>query len=380
MSPALNIQPTLRINASDEASRAASLDKLPHITPRAAVYALKRALIEAWFENGLDRAATLTYFSVLTIAPAFLAVYSIATLILAGYTEELTRLTENFIGRYIPDEYADTVRGVVDTIIGSTTGGVVALAIGAGVALVSSSGYTRAFSRVANQTYRISEGRPFLRYQALMLGVTLVTLVGTVLMVLAVALNATLVRDVLEPLSGTLGIEPFTAFMVDHFLPVWNWLRWPVLVGLPVLLVRFLYHHAPNIEQRRFRWISTGAVTAVAGLWVVAQGLRLYLFHFAATSPYGAMGAIVAVVMALWLANAVILFGFKLDAELERARQLLAGLHAEVYIQLPPRAIGGVETEQRIHDKLRAEARTLRRACDAADDDAEEEDAAKPGA
>lgn len=360
MSPAQHIGHTLSVNDSEDAKFALTSKKLPFIGWRGLGYALKRASIEFWLELGFDSASILTYYTVLTCAPALLAVYSIATLVLAGYTEDLQRLTDDFVGRYIPTEYAGSVRDVITTIVGSSTGGIVALTIGIVFALISSSAYTRAFSRTANAVYGISEGRTLIRYHLLMVAITLMLLVGTVVLLIAIVVNGPLVNSIVDPIAKPLGIQDATRDVINFGLMVWSWLRWPFILLLSMALVGSLYYFTPNVRQRRFRWLSTGSFLTIASTALIAKGLSLYLFNFAAANPYGAMGAVIAVMTALWSVNVMILFGFKLDAEIERVRQLRAGLHAEEYIQLPPRDATAAAAEGRTHDNLRKNARDIR--------------------
>lgn len=360
MSPAQHIGHTLSVSNSDDAKAALSSKKLPFIGWDGVKYALRRSTVEFWLELGFDSASMLTYYTVLTCAPALLAVYSIATLVLAGYTEDLNSLSNEFISRYIPSEYGDTVRNVISTIVGSSTGGIVALSIGVVVALISSSAYTRAFSRTANAVYGISEGRKLIRYHVFMVLITLMLLVGTVLLLVAIIVNGPLVESIVRPISEPLGIEKATRDVIYFVLSIWHWLRWPVIFLLSMTLVGSLYYFTPNIKQRRFRWLSTGSCLTILSALLVAKGLQFYLFSFAASNPYGAMGAIIAVLTALWTINVMILFGFKLDAEIERVRQLKAGICSEEYIQLPPRDARGAASELRTHENLRKAGREIR--------------------
>lgn len=356
MSPAQQIKHTLQAYESADASFAQSTKKLPPVGWKGACYALKRAGIEFFLELGLDAAAKLTYYTVLTFAPALLAIYSIATLMLAGYTDDLNRLTDDFIEGYVPSEYADTIRNVISTIIGSATGGLVALIIGIAFALISSSAYTRAFSRTANSIYGVSEGRTLIRYHLLMVAITLLLLFGTVVLLISIIVNDQLIITIVEPIARPLGIESTTRQIIDFSVSVWSWVRWPVIILMSMILIGSLYYFTPNVRMRRFRWLSAGSALAIISSLIIGKALQLYLFNFAASNPYGAMGAVIALMTALWSINVVVVFGFKLDAEVERMRQLRAGLPAERYILLPPRAIAAAEGEQKIHQNLEQQA------------------------
>lgn len=360
--PAQQIGHTLNVDESADAEYAYNSRRLPWVGWRGLGYALKRASIEFWLELGFDAASMLTYYTVLTCAPALLAIYSIATLVLAGYTEDLQALTNDFVEKYIPTEYAGSVRDVIDTIIGSSTGGMVALIIGIGFALISSSAYTRAFSRTANAVYGISEGRTLIRYHVFMVAITLLLLVGTVLLLIAIIVNGPLVNSIVDPIAKPLGIESATRDVINFGLTIWGWLRWPFIIVMSMALVGSLYYFTPNVKQRRFRWLSTGSFLTIVSTALVVKGLSWYLFNFAAANPYGAMGAVIAVMTALWTVNVMILFGFKLDAEIERVRQLKAGLAAEEFIQLPPRDATAAAAEGKTHRNLREQAHRIREA------------------
>src|SRR5690606_28256680 len=67
-------------------------DRPPQLTGAGWIYALKRSVKEFGFDGCFDLAATLTFFSVLSLAPALLAVFSIITLVLASNAETVTSL------------------------------------------------------------------------------------------------------------------------------------------------------------------------------------------------------------------------------------------------------------------------------------------------
>ncbi|MEJ5918837.1 YihY/virulence factor BrkB family protein [Corynebacterium sp. H78] len=360
MAPSVHIPETLNAAESEDTVNARGMKKLPFPGFAGMRYALKRSLVEFWFEHGLDRAATLTFFTVLTASPALLAVYSIATLVLADYSASIVALTDDFVATYIPDQYGKYVTRIVNIIIGSAKSGLVALTIGILMSLISSSAYVRAFSRSANAVYRVSEGRSLIEYHAIMLATTLVMLVGSFGLILSVAINRSLVTGLLEPLSDTLNIQDTVTFLLDGFFPVWDWIRWPIIVLVLMVLIDALYYATPNVRQRRFRWLSTGSAVAIVGVAITGWLLTVYLARFASFNPYGAMGAVIAMMVALWVINAMLLFGFKLDAEIERVRQLRAGIPAERHIQLRPKAVGAAIAEQKIHQNLINKATEIR--------------------
>lgn len=323
-------------------------------------YALKRALKEFGSDGGTDLAAMLTYYMVLSLAPGLLAVFSIVSLVLANNAGTVTTLVDDVVARYVPDDAQGIVLNLVETMTSSATGGVVALIIGIAVAVWSASAYVKAFSRCMNIVYGIEEGRGLIKQTATMLLITVALLVGVVLILVSIALNDTIVTGILGPIAEPLGLGGFLAFMSQTFLPIWAWVKWPVILALVIAMIALLYYLAPNLQQPKFTWVSVGSIVAIIGIAIAAIALSIYFALSSGYSAYGAIGGVMALLFALWIFNIVLLLGAEVDAEVERARQLQAGIEAESAIQLPPRGTKKVEKKAEARDKLEAEGRELR--------------------
>ena len=339
-------------------------DRKPHHPPQLDAsswrYALKRTLKEFGTDDGFDLAAMLTFFSVLSLAPALLAVFSIITLVLASNAETVTSLADDLVQQYVPTEYQSLVVSLVETMISTASGGVIALIIGIAIALWSCSAYVKAFSRCMNTIYGREEGRGLIKRTATMLVTTLAILVGVVLILVCLALNDALVIGVLGPIAEPLGLGDLLSFMTESFLPVWAWAKWPIILALVIAIVALLYYFPPNVRQPKFTWVSLGSVVAILGIAIAGAGLYLYSAYFAGYNPYGAIGTVMALLLALWMSNIVLLLGAEVDAEVERARQLQAGMAAERHIQLPPWDTANVEKMKKTQTRLETEGRALR--------------------
>jgi membrane protein len=103
-------------------------------------------------------------------------------------------------------------------------------------------------------------------------------------------------------------------------------------------MVAGLYYLAPNVRQPKFRWVSPGGVVAVL-VWILASaGFGLYVSNFDSYGKtYGTLGGVITFLVWMWISNLALLFGAELDAELERERELKAGLPAEKELRLRPR-------------------------------------------
>lgn len=323
-------------------------------------YAFKRAVKEFTADGGTDLAAMLTYYTVLSLAPALLAIFSIVSLVLANNADTVTGLVDDVVTQYVPADYQGLVTNLVETMTSSATGGVIALIIGIATALWSSSAYVKAFSRCMNTIYGRTEGRTLIKQTGTMLLTTLAMLLGIVLILVSIALNETVVTAVLGPIAEPLGLGGMLTFLTQSFLPIWAWAKWPFILALVIGMIALLYYTTPNVKQPKFTWISMGAVVAIIGIAIAAVALSIYFAQFAGYSSYGAIGSVMALLFALWVFNIVLLLGAEVDAEVERARQLQSGIPAEESIQLPPRDTTKVEKMKETRDQLETEGRILR--------------------
>lgn len=326
-------------------------------------------------DGGTDLAAMLTYYTVLSLAPALLAIFSIISLVLAGNADAVTSMVDRFTREYVPADYQELVTDLVSTMVGSATGGTIALIIGIATALWSASAYVKAFSRSSNIIYSREEGRGLIKQTATMLLTTLAMLVGVVLILVALALNETLVSGILGPIAEPLGLGGTLTFLTDTFLPVWAWVKWPVILALVVALIAVLYYFTPNVKPPKFTWMSLGSLIAIIGIALAGVVLYIYFTFFGSYSSYGAVGGVMALLLTLWVFNIMLLLGVEIDAEVERARELQADLPAEDNIQLPPRDTTKVEKQKESEEELEAEGRELREEHGDEDDDAAGDDA-----
>jgi membrane protein len=119
--------------------------------------------------------------------------------------------------------------------------------------------------------------------------------------------------------------------------PVWNVLRWPVLLALAVLFVAVLYAFTPNLLRTRRRWVSVGSSFAIL-IWVVATaGFAVYAVVVNHGAIYGSLGGVVIALLWLYLTNAALVAGVELDAEFTRLQQLANGEDAATRVNLPVR-------------------------------------------
>ena len=251
----------------------------------------------------------------------------VALLGLLGQYPETFRSLLDIVGQVGPRSAVETFEAPIRRVIerDSTAGAL--LGVGTVLAVWSASSYVGAFIRASNRIYEVEEGRPFWKLRPLQIGMTLATLVLVGVVAIALVMTGRLLEAVADAIE--VGEAATTVFSIA---------KWPAAVLVVMLMFASLYWVAPNVRQPRFRWVTPGGVVAVLG-WIVASiAFAFYVSNFGSyDKTYGALGGVVVFLLWLWISNLALLFGAELDAEVERGRELEAGLPAKHEIQLPPR-------------------------------------------
>lgn len=319
----------------------------PEINKPSWKYALKRAFSEFLRDRCTTLAAALTYYSVLAIFPALLAVVSLVGLF--GQADETTDLLLSVLGRVADDSVVQVLRQPIEQLAQSNTAGL-ALIIGLAGAIWSASGYVSAFSQAMNTVYEIDEGRPFWKLRPMVLLLTVILLIIAVAIVLLVIVSG----PIAEAIGETIGLG-------EVALTVWSIAKWPVIVLLAILALAILYYGSPNVKQPKFRWMSLGAFVALVIMVIASLGFFFYVINFSNyQKTYGSIAGVIILLLWLWIVNLSLLFGAEFDAEMERGRQLQAGIEAEESIQLPPRDDRQSKKMQEKEQKTIEEGRQLR--------------------
>ena len=294
------------------------------LTKQSWLYVARKTLREFSDDQCTDLAAALTYYSVLAMFPAAIAILSLVGLVGQGPSTVDTLL--QILRDIGAASAADTLEPTL-TQLSSTPNSGLALILGLAAALWSASGYVGAFGRGMNRIYEIDEGRPIWKLRPAMLLVTVITVVLTAL----VALGLVLTGPAAQAVGDAIGLG-------STVVTIWNIAKWPVMLAVVVLIVALLYYATPNVRQPKFRWISIGAVVAIL-TWVIASAaFGFYVANLASyNKTYGSLAGVIVFLLWLWITNLALLFGAELDAELERGRELQAGMPAEEVIQLPAR-------------------------------------------
>jgi membrane protein len=294
--------------------------KLPR---RAWTGVLRRTLKEFSEDNLTDWAAALTYYGIVAIFPALIALVSILGLIGTSATKPLL----DNLGEFAPGPAHQILSNALDGLTQSRGSAGILFAVGLLGAIWSASGYIGAFIRASNQIWDVEEGRPIWQIVPLRLLVTVVMVILLAASAVAVVVTGPL-ADKVGKLIGIGGAA----------VTVWDIAKWPVLILVVSVMFSILYYASPNVRQPGFRWVTLGGLFAVVAWMVASAVFGLYVANFGSyNKTYGSLGAIIIFLVWLWLSNVALLLGAELNAEIARGRQIEAGQPAEREPFLPPR-------------------------------------------
>jgi membrane protein len=280
----------------------------PRPGPAIAVSDFKDAFQRFRKDQVTDHAAALTYYSLLSLFPALL--FAVAVLGVFGQQGLITDAAEYLTDAGAPEDTVTAVTSALESAQSNRSTAITALVVGLGTSLWGAAGAFGAVGRALNVIWRVEEGRGFVRKKLNDLLFTLAVLVLVMLTFVLIFLGGSLASDVL----GAIGLGETAA-------DVWRIARWPAALVSAMLVYAVVYYAAPNVEVRRFQWITPGAVVGVM-TWILASGLFfVYVSNFSSYgATYGAFAGAVILLVWLWLTNTVLLFGAELNAVIDLRR------------------------------------------------------------
>jgi membrane protein len=249
-------------------------------------------------------AAALTYYGVLALFPAIIAVVSILGLIGESATQPLLDNISTMGPGPAQEILTNAVTGVQS---GGSSGAV--FAIGVALAIWAASGYVGAFMDASNAIYEVDETRSVFKKIPLRVAVTTTILTLVVLCSFALVLTG----DIAQRAGDIFGVG-------SRAVDAWEIVKYPVVLALVAFLIGLLYWTAPNVSHAGFRWITAGSLLAV-GIWVLASiAFAFYVANFGSyNQTYGTLGGAVIFLVWLWITNIAVLLGAALNAERELA-------------------------------------------------------------
>jgi membrane protein len=246
-------------------------------------------------------AAAVAFYALFALFPAMTAGISIYGLV--ADPQQVQQQIDALSGA-LPEDAHNLLGEQLENIAGSPPAALgFGLIGGLLVALWSANAGTRAMVEALNIVYGETERRGFIKLIAFTLALTLGMILFTIL---ALALVA-----VLPVLLNQLGLPGWLDAVA-------RLLRWPILAGAFIAILAVLYRYGPARERAQWRWVTPGAVIATA-LWVIGSILfSWYVTNFGDyNETYGTMGAVMVLMLWLWVSAFVVLIGAEINAEME---------------------------------------------------------------
>jgi membrane protein len=247
-------------------------------------------------DDVLGNAAQVAFYFTFALFPLLLFLMSLFGIILSD-KEDLQQELFTLLGQVMPASAFDLVRTTLNEVTASSGGG--KLTIGILITLWSASAGVDTIRNALNGVYNLEERRSWIKARGTSL---LLTLALGVLILIALALvvyGSQLIAMVL-PIEIPLILE-----ILEYLL----------LLAVLLLAFALLYNFAPNHDPYEWKWITPGAVIGVV-LWILfSVGFRVYLSYFNTyAATYGSLGAVIILLLWLYLTALVILIGGAVNA------------------------------------------------------------------
>jgi membrane protein len=254
-----------------------------------------------------DRAAALTYYSILSLFPALLVVVALLSL-LGSYPETYESIV-NTLRDAAPGTAVDTINSALRDALQNRSNAGFLLVVGIVLAFYSASGAMGAAMRALESINRAKKGRDFLPNLGVRLGLTLLV----TLLVLVAFLSVVIAGPLFGSIADAAGFPDFVKGLVRY-------LRWPV--GVAALLTAFAIVYAlgprrtPKRGDRSLRSVLPGAAVGTVLWFAVSLLFTLYVSNFGSyDKTYGTLGAMISLLIWLWLGNLAFLIGALFNAE-----------------------------------------------------------------
>jgi membrane protein len=262
----------------------------------------RRTWKEAGEDNVMGRAAELAYYFLLALFPLLIFLLSLVSFIPSAQQTIFV-----WLSRLMPRDAQKLIADWVETVFDTRSGGL--LSFGVLFTLWAASTGMVALMEALNAAYEVKEGRPYWKARLVALGLT----VAVCLLIIGGATLITFGGQSATWLADWLGVG-------RQFGTIWPFIRY--LLGLGMLMVGLgaIYYFAPNARQR-WKWITPGAVFAVV-LLVVASYLFSFYLRFAPSydATYGSIGAVIVLMLWLYLLGVIIFIGAEINSEIDRAQ------------------------------------------------------------
>lgn len=282
-----------------------------------------RILMRFDSQQMFHHSAALTYYTMLALFPSLLV--AVALLGIFGQENTVTQITGYLSDQGAPASLIAPVSALLHSVVRARSGASFTLIGSLLLALFGASGAFAASRRALNVAFGVEESRAIIHRKLGDMAATLVLIVLAVVILVLVFLGG----GVADDLFRALGLGGDAA-------GVWAIARWPAAAGVMLVAYAFVYDFAPDVETRRFRTFSPGALIAVP-LWIgVSAGFFVYVSNLGSLQAYGVFASAIVLLIWLYLSSAALLLGAQINAVVTFADR--AGRGGPPPVTPPPQA------------------------------------------
>ena len=269
----------------------------------------KRVWVETNEDDIFGRAAQLSYYFLLALFPLLLFLTSLLGYFAQAGTELRSEMLR-FLFTVMPGQASALIQTTVDEVSAASSGG--KLSFGLLATLWAASNGMGAICEALNVAYEVKETRSWWK-------------VRLVAMLLTIGLSVLILAALVLVLFGGHIADAIAAHQMAGraFTLAWKILQWPIVLAFVLLAFSLIYYVAPDLKgQRRWTWVSPGAVLAVVLWLLVSFAFRLYLHYFNSYSAtYGSLGAVIILMLWFYLTGAAVLIGGEVNSEITFATE-----------------------------------------------------------
>jgi membrane protein len=288
--------------------------------------ALVRSFKQFMEDNGMMLAQALAYSTFFAIPSVLLVAVGVFTLVAGPGT--ITSLMGHF-QHVMPGQATSLLGGSLHRLNRNQSASLVMTIVGAVLAVWSTTGAMTSYMTALNLAYERKDGRSFVKKRLIALEMVVVIGIAFLLVAVLLIFGPSLERLVASHAGSASGVVGW----------IWWIAEWPILLFGLVAAFSTLLYLGPDVEHRRWHFVTPGSVFA-ALIWLAVSGLfAVYTASFGSyNKTWGSLAAVIVMLTWLWLAAMALLLGAELNAETERSRELREGRPAERELQLAHRS------------------------------------------
>lgn len=269
----------------------------------------RRTWHSTWNDNLFGSAAQMGYWFLFALFPTLVSASAIIGLSARHAAENYDRLLR-FAALFLPPSAFGYIYKTFNEITAASNGSKVTFGL-LGALWAASAGFS-GIQDAMNAAYKIKESRPYWRVRGAAF------LIGTLLSLMITAMLAVLLAtDVLAKLAR---LHIWHHAIASSVFVTVRIVGWTAALAVLSLIFAVIYYWAPDLKQRRWRWLTPGSAVGMAGWLLVSAGLRLYLHFFNTyTATYGSLGAVIVMLTWFYLSGLMLLLGGEVNSEIEAA-------------------------------------------------------------